>query len=404
MILNNFTHKFHRMKKIFRKCKPYIENPKYIFGIYILVAILSTISKYLTGKYNNYLIFKNVFANTIAQQNLYELYPNMHHDKNHYGILFSLIISPFTIFPDWLGIILWNVANVCLFIYAIQQLPLSDRNKSFFAWLCLQEMITSLVNFQFNIALTGLIILSACFIYKKKESLSVVSILVGTFVKLYGIVGLSSFLFVQNKRKFIVSFLVVALLFFVFPMSYSSVNFGIYSYLDWYSELIQKNADNQYLGHYQDISLMGFVRRVLGNSEISNLVFFAFGFPLFGLPYLRIKQYKHRAFQLMILASTLLFTVLFSSGSESSTYIIAVSGVMIWFLIQRKKSKFHVSLLFFVLVLTCFGMSDLFPKYIKHNYILKYSLKALPCAIVWFRITYELLTKKFDKDYSIVET
>jgi len=392
------------MKKVFRRCKPYIENPKYIFGIYILVAILSAIYKYLTGKYNNYLIFKNVFVNTLAQQNLYELYPNIHHDKNHYGILFSLIISPFTIFPDWLGIVLWNIANVCLFIYAIKQLPISETMKSFFAWLCLQEMITSLVNFQFNIALTGLLILSACYIYRKKESLSAVSILVGTFVKLYGIVGLSSFFFVKNKRKFIVSFVLIGILFFVIPMLYSSVNFGIYSYFDWYSELIDKNADNQALGHYQDISFMGLVRRVLGNPEISNLVFFAFGLPLFGLPYLRIKQYKYRAFQLMILASTLIFTVLFSSGSESSTYIIAISGVMIWFLIQQKKSKFHVGLLVFVLVLTCFGMSDLFPKYIKHNYILKYSLKALPCVIVWLRITYELLTKNFDKDYSIVET
>jgi len=389
--------------KIFHKYKPYIENPKYIFGIYILVSILSAVSKYLTGKYNNYLIFKNVFLNTIAQQNLYDLYPNLYFDKNHYGILFSLIISPFTIFPDWLGMILWNISNVCLFIYAIKQLPVTEKIKSFFAWLCLQELITSLVSFQFNIALTGILILSACYIYRKKESLSAISILVGTFVKIYGIVGLSSFFFIKNKQKFIVSFLLVGILFFVLPMMYSSVNFGIYSYLDWYRELIEKNADNHVLGSYQDISIMGFVRRILGNSDISNLTFFAFGLPLFGFPYLRIKQYKYRAFQLMILDSTLIFTVLFSSGSESSTYIIAVSGVMIWFLIQKEKSKFIVGLLLFVLILTCFGMSDLFPKYVKHNYILKYSLKALPCSIVWLRMTYELLTKNFSKDYSIVE-
>lgn len=103
----------------------------------------------------------------------------------------------------------------------------------------------------------------------------------------------------------------------------------------------------------------------------------------------------------MILASTLLFTVLFSSGSESPTYIIAVAGVTIWYLIQKDKTAFVNSLMLFVLILTCFSMSDLFPKYVKQNYIIKYSLKALPCCIVWFRITYELLTKDFNKNYQL---
>ena len=146
---------------------------------------------------------------------------------------------------------------------------------------------------------------------------------------------------------------------------------------------------------------MGIVRRVSGNSEISNLVFLLPGILVFGLPYLRIKQYKNLPFQLMILASTLLFIVLFSSGSESPTYIIAVAGVMIWFLMQKKKSTLDIGLLIFVIILTCFSFSDLFPQFIKDEYIMKYSLKALPCCIVWFRVIYELMTKDFEKDYQL---
>ena len=146
---------------------------------------------------------------------------------------------------------------------------------------------------------------------------------------------------------------------------------------------------------------MGIVRRVSGNSEISNLVFLLPGILVFGLPYLRIKQYKNLPFQLMILASTLLFIVLFSSGSESPTYIIAVAGVMVWFTMQKEKSPLIIGLLIFVIILTCFSFSDLFPKFIKENYIMKYSLKALPCCIVWFRVIYELMTKDFEKDYKL---
>jgi hypothetical protein len=108
-------------------------------------------------------------------------------------------------------------------------------------------------------------------------------------------------------------------------------------------------------GNMQDISLMGFVRRILQDASISNLTFMAFGAPLFFLPYVRINQYKNYAYQLMILASTLLFLVLFSSGSESPTYIIAVAGVMIWFFLQKKRTPLVYAMLIFVIILTCFS-------------------------------------------------
>ncbi len=32
---------------------------------------------------------------------------------------------------------------------------------------------------------------------------------------------------------------------------------------------------------------------------------------------------------------------------------------------------------------------------------MKYSLKALPCCVVWFRVIYELMTKDFEKEYQL---
>lgn len=123
-------------------------------------AILSSVLKYRLGvrAYNNYLIFKSVYFNTINLENLYSLYPDHFFDSNHYGIFFSIIIAPFAILPDCLGMILWNVVNTIVFLFAIYKLPFSDKKKMFFGLLCLQEFITSLISFQFNIALTGLII------------------------------------------------------------------------------------------------------------------------------------------------------------------------------------------------------------------------------------------------------
>lgn len=381
----------------------FVSQPKYIFSVYLLASIITAFSKYVRGEqaYNNYLIFKNVFWHTWEQKNLYLQYPDLYFDSNHYGVFFSILIAPFAVLPDWLGISLWNLANAGLLVFAFSKLPFSSVKKSWLAWLCLQEYITAAVSLQFNVGLTGLLILSATYIYERKETQSAIAILIGFFVKIYGIVGLSAFFFVKNKMRFILSLMIGTLVFLALPMLISSIDFGLQSYADWHQSLSEKNLSNQVLGNRQDYSLMGIVRRVLGDASISNLVFIVPGLIAFGLPYLRWKQYQYLPFQMMILASSLLFLVLFSSGSESPTYIIAVAGVMIWFLLQKSPSKLDIGLLVFVIVLTCFGFSDLFPKFIKEEYIMKYSLKALPCSLVWFKITYELMTKNFEKDYQL---
>lgn len=382
----------------------FLSQPRYIFAIYLVVSVITALSKYNRGEqaYNNYLLFKSVFWHTLEQKNLFLQYPDLFFDSNHYGIFFSLIIAPFAILPDFLGMSLWNLANAVVLVYAYSKLPFSEEKKSWLGWLCLQEYITSALSFQFNVGLTGLILLSAIYIWERKETQSALAILVGFFVKIYGIVGLSAFFFIKNKIKFITSMIIGFFLFLGLPMLISNVEFGLQSYLDWYQSLSEKNESNQVLGNMQDFSLMGIVRRVLGDASISNFTFLLPGIVVFGLPYLRFKQYQFLPFQMMILSNTLLFLVLFSSGSESPTFIIAITGVMIWFLMQKNPTKLDIALLIFAVILTEFGMSDLFPRQIKTDYIVKYSLKALPCCLVWFKVVYELLTKDFEKDYKLL--
>lgn len=381
----------------------FISHPQYIYAVYLMLSVITALNKYAIGEenYNNYLIFKNVFWHTWEQKNLYLQYPELYFDNNHYGIFFSLLIAPFALLPDGLGMSLWNLANAGLLVYAFSKMPFSTEKKAWMAWLCLQEYITAAVSLQFNVGLVALIMLSFIYIYERKETQSALAILIGFFVKIYGIVGLSSFFFVKNKVRFILSMIAGFVLFLALPMLISSVEFGLQSYIDWYEALSGKNLSNQVLGNRQDFSLMGIVRRVLGDASISKLYFILPGLVAFALPYLRFKQYQYLPFQMMILASTLLFLVLFSSGSESPTYIIAVVGVMIWFLLQKNKTTLDIGLLIFVMILTCFSFSDLFPRYLKDEYVIKYSLKALPCCLVWFKIIYELMTKNFEKEYSV---
>jgi hypothetical protein len=312
------------------------------------------------------------------------------------------VIAPFAVLPDYLGLPLWGIFNAGILAWAITQLPLKSTQINAVLWICFQELLTALLGLQFNPMMTAIIILSFVYIEKAKDFWSAFFIILGVFVKLYGIVGLAFFFFSKNKIKFILSLLFWSLVLFILPMLISSPEYIVQTYREWLERLIEKNNENTGLNSYQDISIMGMVRRFFQDSTISNLPFLIGGVILFGLQYLRIKQYKEASFRLMLLASVLIFTVIFSSGSESPTYIIAFVGVAIWFVIQPKPiSNFYIALLIFALILTSFSPSDIIPEYLKDHYIRPYALKALPCVLIWFAIVYEMLKNKFNNYNSI---
>lgn len=381
----------------------FFTDKKYIIALWLIITFISTFKQYLIGSYNNYKIFKGVYYHTINKISLYSVYPAEYFDHNHYGPIFSIIIAPFAILPDYMGLPLWGLVNAAFLIWAITQLPLKQCQLNAILWICFHEFLTSILGLQTNPFITAIIILSFVNIEKQKDFWAAFFIVLGTFIKLYGIVGLAFFFFSKNKIKFIASLLFWSLVFFVLPMAISSPEYILHTYVEWYERLILKNSENAGLTSRQDICLMGLVRRFTHDSTISNLPFLISGTIVFGLQYLRIKEYKEQGFRLMLLASTLIFTVIFSSGSESPTYIIAFAGVAIWFVIQPKPiSKLYLFLFIFALILTSFSPSDLMPRFIKENYINPYALKALPCVLIWFVIIYEMLTKKFNNYNTIV--
>lgn len=397
MILNSINKKITSFFNL-----SFFNNRIIIISLWMLIALLSVIVKLDINDINNYKIFKNVYFHTIDKLPLYKEYPLEYFDHNHYGPIFSIVIAPFAMLPDYVGIPLWSLFNAVILAWAITLLPLKATQINAILWICLHELLTTLLGLQFNPLMTAIIILSFVYIEKAKDFWSAFFIVLGVFVKLYGIVGLAFFFFSKNKIKFILSLIFWSIVMFCLPMLLSSPEYIIQTYKEWFERLVEKNNENAGLNSYQDISLMGIVRRFFQDSSISNLPFLIGGVFLFGLQYLRIKEYKEVSYRLMLLASVLIFTVIFSSGSESPTYIIAFVGVAIWFVIQPKPiSKFYISLLIFALILTSLSPSDLIPKYLKDNFIRPYALKALPCVLIWFAIVYEMLRNKF-KNYNSI--
>ncbi|HKC68482.1 MAG TPA: DUF2029 domain-containing protein, partial [Bacteroidia bacterium] len=111
------------------------------------------------------------------------------------------------------------------------------------------------------------------------------------------------------------------------------------------------------------------------------------------LPLVKIKNYKDYSFRLTLFASILIWIVIFNHRAESPTFIIALAGIVMWFYSQTPKKE-NVVLLILAIVFTCLSPTDLFPRYIRQNFLEVYVIKAVPCILIWFKITYDLLFNK----------
>ena len=373
--------------------KPFFSDSRTLLGLWILLPVIAAFVK--VHSHNNYSIFRGVFWHTLQGTPLYTEYPSEYFDTNHYGPFFSLVIAPFALLPVWIGLLCWLVVMSLLLYWAIRKLPLSHRRQVFIYWFCAHELLTALFMSQFNIVIAAIILATFCCIEKEKDVWAALFIVVGTFVKLYGIVGLAFFFFSRHKVKFILALLGWSVVCFVLPMLLSSPEYIVSQYHDWYESLSEKNAANLFALH-QNISFLGMVRKISGDPLYSDLWLIVPGLLLFGLPYLRISQYKNLAFRYALLASVLLFTVLFSTGSESSTYIIAFVGVAVWYVTAPwKRNIWDVALLVFAFVLTSMSPSDLFPGWLRRTFVQPYALKALPCLLVWLKLCMEMMMRDY---------
>lgn len=361
--------------------------------VWIFISVFAGLKQYLKGSYNNYLIFKYVFINTLNQVHLYIPQPELYTDNNHYGPFFSLIIAPFAMMPDAIGIVLWAVLTSLVLFVAINKLPITQVQRNLILLLCTHDLYTSLVNLQSNPFIAALIILTFIYCIKGKEFWSGFYIAIGFLIKLYGIVGFAFILLARNKLKFIYSFFLCIVILAALPALLSSIDFQAQSYYDWYNRLVVKNQLNVGQATMQNISAIGLINRTISTAIATKWILLSGLILMLVMVAANFKRFKNNRFQYLLLSAVLLFTVLFSTGSESPTYIIAFAGVAIWYATKKEKTWVDHFLLGFAIILTSFSPSDLFP-HDARIFVRKYSLKALPCLLIWLEIIRESIWLK----------
>lgn len=377
---------------------------QWLWVLYIAVAVYTSAFKYFRNIDNNYKIFRASYYHEKAEKNLYTNYPQEYYDMYYYGPVFPVIVAPSAILPHGLGLLLWELANAVAILVAVHMLNFTTRQKSQLLLLCAIEYANSIFYMQFNPAITAMILLSFILVERGKEQWATLFIVLGFLIKLYPIIGLTFFLFSKNKLKFISWSAIWLVVLLALPLVLCSPSFLIDSYHQWITAVHGKVGLNAYFDSPQDICVMGVVRRITGNMNIPNGPFLIAGALLFALPLLRFSQYVSYKFRLQVLASALILVVIFSTGAEHPTYIIAVMGTFIWILMQDKPySALNITFIVLLLVVTGLGLTDAMPKFIRERYIARYSVKAWPVIVIWVIIVYELIFKNFVAEQSAID-
>jgi hypothetical protein len=372
-----------------------------ILGSIIIVLIISLLKYYAGPKifyeggpsythYNNYIIFKASSFHLLEGKNLYQSYPAEHWDLFKYSPSFALFMRFFAMFPDMIGLILWNLLNVLVFVFALKKIALYPRNRVIlFAIFLLPELINSVQNSQSNALIAGLLVYAFVFLEKKNIAIASLMIVLSIFIKLFGIVALALFLLYPQKLKAIFWTLGWSILLIILPLIVIPVEQLSNQYHFWLDLL-----KNDHSGSY-GISVAGWLHSWFGLEQKS--LIFIMGVVIFLIPLTFFKNYSSALFRLIFLSSILVWIVIFNHKAESPTFIIALTGIGIWYFSQPF-NKINTALFILAFIFTALLSTDLFPSDFRTGFAKSHAIKAVPCFLIWMKIIWDLLMIKPGKN------
>ena len=335
--------------------------------------------------YNNYLIFKNSFEHLTEEESLYIHYPKEQWDLYKYTPTFSLFMGVFNLFPDLFGLMLWNILNILILIWGISRLPLEDKRMMLWIFgFVFLELITSTQNTQSNALITGLVLAGYGLMTDRKFIPAIALIVFAAFIKPFAIFALIPLLFFPAWYQHFVMIIGFGMVYLLLPLIVTTGEYLIEAYSSWVDLLMMDHGDK--IGY----SVMGWLKTWFG-LEVNKMFLLLLGLISLMVPLARFKYYQSKYFQLNYLALVLIWMVIFNHMAESPTFIIAVTGVAIWFFESSKHALDYI-LMGLVVVFTMLIATDLFPKSIRESIMEPYAIKGVSCILVYGKILWDLMT------------
>lgn len=356
-----------------------------VFIIFGFLSALHNIINVIQGKvqnYGNYSIFVNSFQHLINHQDLYIGYINEHTDLFKYSPTFALLMGPFYLLSNSIGVMVWDSLNALLLYYALRTIPNINRTNWFFL-LMIIFAYGSFQSHQTNSLIASIALLFCNCLERKNYKYAGILLSLVTFIKIYGIfIAIMLVFYPEYRSKVILSFLFSSLILFLLPLIIISPQELLTQYQSWGNMM---HNDGRFglsiLGAIDSLYTLDATKRYI--FELLSLLF------VIVLPIAIVTKKKVINPQRIITALyfILIWMVIFNHKAEPQTFIIAYVGILGWLF---TKVKINVLEFFLIAVLIIVDLTNyisvISPKFSQH-----YCLLSVLCFIFWLLIIRDLL-------------
>jgi glycosyl transferase family 87 len=346
------------------------------------IAAVATVASAASGRCNNFLIFRAAYANLLAGGDLYAPHPAQHLDLFKYSPTFALLFAPFAAAPFRPALLAWNLLNAVPLAAAVHRV-LPARAAVPGVALTLLALAATTDGTQSNGLVAALIVLAFLALERGRPLPAALAIAAGASIKLFPLAAVAFAALHRGRARFAVLLAGALAAAVALPLTVTTRATLAALYASWARlELVDAAS--------RGASAMWLLHR-WSRAEWPNWpVQLAATVLLLAPAALRRRRLADRLFRLRLLASVLVYAVLFNHQAERPSFVIALTGVAIWWAVGPPSSlRSALAAASFALVAPM-GMAELAPARIPAGAD-PVALAVLPLAVAWMVMQAELL-------------
>jgi glycosyl transferase family 87 len=350
-----------------------------VAALWIGAIVGATVQQGATHHNNNFLIFRAASRHLIASSDLYALYPAEHADFYKYSPTFALLFAPLAFIPFLPAMLLWNALNAGALYIAIGTV-LPRRAATVARAIVFLDMLGSLQNVQSNALVAALIIFTFAAYERHHTALGSLAAVGGAFVKMFPLAGVSFAIFHPRKVRVALAVVLSAVVLLLLPLVVTSPDHLVAQYASWRA-LAARDASV-----HRGYSVMQMLE-LLFHGGWPNWPIQLVGMLVLLAPVLlRRERWREWERRRLYLCSVLVFCIIFNHQAESPTFVVALSGVAIWFAALTRPTRWEWSLFVGIVLLTILSSSDLTPDAIQRDFFDRYRFKTVPLIVLWIEL------------------
>ena len=363
---------------------------RWLLGLYIATIIVISIPKGFWDPDNNFAIFRAAFGNLIAGRDLYAPHPGQYLDLFKYSPTFAVLFSPFSILPLPLSIVAWSALNALLLYYAVRRLLPGSAGTLAMALLYF-EVLRNMQRAQSNSLIAALMILAFLALEQRRQGGAALAVALGAFIKIFPLAALAMAALYPRRARMALAFGAVMIVLLALPLLVVPPHTLLAQYSSWRHVLSADEALVVATGGAGPYGGVMEQMRTLFGLHMRNWPVQLAGTVLLLLPLaLRRERFEQREFRLLFLCSLLVYMVIFNFRSESPSFVIAVTGIVIWF-VATPRTALSATLMVLTVVVVSLSSTEIMPHWLQRDVFVRYHLKTIPCVLAWIVIQAQLL-------------